>query len=93
MSNGFDHINLVAWNSNEGKTVQETTFDNDVFSAIAAGQSCAIAQSQSKDKKIKAQGAQGVEFFKGIAKKGNIASLTSKEQSMIRLWYMRSLEG
>ena len=64
-------------------TENKPTFDNDVFSAIVAGQNCAIAR---KDKR-------GIEFFKGIAKKGNIANLTSQDQSLIRIWYMRSLES
>jgi len=78
--NGFNFTSQN-WQVDEHEVTP--TFDNDVFSAIAAGQACAIAR---KDK-------SGIEFFKSIAKKGNIASLTSKEQSLIRIWYMRSLES
>ena len=81
MFNQNKHSEQPTWQIEEHD--HGTMFNSSVYEAISAGQNCAIAR---KDK-------TAIETFKQIIKRGNIDSLTSREQSFIRIWYLRSLEN
>jgi len=78
-------LTSLTWETEEHST---PVFENDVYSAIAAGNTCAIAR---KDK-------NAINTFKQIMVKvgkgaGDVRDrLSESEQSFIRRWYLKSLE-